>query len=392
LMDYKSSLGDVTWRVHQMNIRLTPEIISSVISDIYDCAVDPAHWPTALTRITAITNAAYCAISVAEVATRRAVHTHCSPWDVGMLMKLNAEYANEIPGGMEIALGDADIARSTMEMMPEAEFQKTRFYREWVGPQNLRDGCLAKFVDTKGLVGLFSLITREDRDVITAEERRFINLICPHLRRAALIGDMLNQSAIATSMFRSTLEGLSTPIILLDGHCRVISFNSAADNIIRNQNSIAIQQGAFGPTALARKPAFADAVLRAAADDGISLGGRGIGVPLSATGDAPLVAYIMPLRRGGARDGEANASVAVFLSGAVQHIPPPATLLMTLFELTQAEARLALQISAGDNIPEAAVKLAISENTVKTQLASVYAKTGANRQSELTRLIRELAL
>jgi DNA-binding CsgD family transcriptional regulator len=65
---------------------------------------------------------------------------------------------------------------------------------------------------------------------------------------------------------------------------------------------------------------------------------------------------------------------------------------MTLFELTQAEARLALQISAGDNIPEAAVKLAISENTVKTQLASVYAKTGANRQSELTRLIRELAL
>jgi DNA-binding CsgD family transcriptional regulator/PAS domain-containing protein len=375
-----------------VGIQLTPEIISSVISDIYDCAVDPGHWPIALTRITAITNAAYCAISVAEVATRRAVHTHCSPWDVGMLMKLNAEYAHEIPGGMEIAMGDADIARSTMEMMPEAEFQKTRFYREWVGPQNLRDGCLAKFVDTRGLVGLFSLITRADRDVITAEERRFINLICPHLRRAALIGDMLNQSAIATSMFRSALERLSTPVILLDGYCRVISCNSAAEEIINNQKSVAIQQAVFGPTAPARKAAFADAVLRAAADDGISLGGRGIGVPISASGDVPLVAYIMPLRRGSVRDGEASASVAVFISGAAQHIPPPATLLMTLFELTQAEARVALRISAGDNIPEAAVALAISENTVKTQLAAIYAKTGTSRQTELTRLVRELAL
>jgi DNA-binding CsgD family transcriptional regulator/PAS domain-containing protein len=361
---------------------LTPEALSAAISDIYDCALDTAHWPVALARIAEMSGAAYSAISVGDLVAERTVAMHASPWDFEQLRILNSEYTREIPGGYEVAFGDIDTARSTMELVSENEFQKSRFYREWVAPQGLRDGCVAKFVQTNNLIGMFSLVTRADRDVITADERRFINLICPHLRRAALINDLLNQSTIAKSIYRATLDNLTTPVFLTDGEGTVTFMNAAGDELVSKGSAIASH----------RVEIFADALRRAAADDGIALGRRGIGVPLSGQGEAPLMAYVLPLGHSDIRTMTGGATVAVFLSGALDHVPPTPIVLMTMFDLTQNEARLALHIGAGDNVPEAAAKLLVSENTVKTQLMSIYAKTGTHRQSELVRLLTDLAM
>jgi DNA-binding CsgD family transcriptional regulator len=65
---------------------------------------------------------------------------------------------------------------------------------------------------------------------------------------------------------------------------------------------------------------------------------------------------------------------------------------MDAYGLTQAEARVALAASSGASIPETATRLNISPNTVKTHLQRVFAKTGANRQAELARLIASIGL
>ena len=57
------------------------------------------------------------------------------------------------------------------------------------------------------------------------------------------------------------------------------------------------------------------------------------------------------------------------------------------FDLTPAEARLALHLVAGETLRSAAVKLSIAYETVRTQLKNIFNKTGTHRQAELVLVI-----
>jgi DNA-binding CsgD family transcriptional regulator len=61
--------------------------------------------------------------------------------------------------------------------------------------------------------------------------------------------------------------------------------------------------------------------------------------------------------------------------------------MVRLFRLTPAEARLAAGIATGASLNEVADSLGIGRETARTQLRSVFAKTGTTRQAELVRII-----
>ncbi len=65
----------------------------------------------------------------------------------------------------------------------------------------------------------------------------------------------------------------------------------------------------------------------------------------------------------------------------------PAQTVARLFGLSAAEAQLASQLAKGASLDEAAKSLGVSRNTARTQLQSVFLKTGTNRQSDLIRTL-----
>lgn len=65
----------------------------------------------------------------------------------------------------------------------------------------------------------------------------------------------------------------------------------------------------------------------------------------------------------------------------------PSATLARLFGLTPAEAALASELARGVSLDDAAVNLHISRNTARSQLQSVFMKTGVNRQVELVRML-----
>ncbi|HUQ36595.1 MAG TPA: hypothetical protein VM144_09480 [Aestuariivirga sp.] len=60
-----------------------------------------------------------------------------------------------------------------------------------------------------------------------------------------------------------------------------------------------------------------------------------------------------------------------------------AALLSLVFGLTSAEARLAAAICEGQDLNGAAVNFGVSRETLRSQLKTVFAKTGSRRQAEL---------
>ena len=63
---------------------------------------------------------------------------------------------------------------------------------------------------------------------------------------------------------------------------------------------------------------------------------------------------------------------------------------MELFGLTQAEARVALQIGAGKSVNEIAEDSGVKVGTIRSQVISIFAKTGLNRQQDVALFVRDL--
>jgi DNA-binding CsgD family transcriptional regulator len=73
-------------------------------------------------------------------------------------------------------------------------------------------------------------------------------------------------------------------------------------------------------------------------------------------------------------------------------IESDAEVIAAAFQLTAAEARIAAAVSAGNNPQQCAALLNIKVSTVRTQLVSVFRKTGTTSQAHLARLILPLTI
>jgi DNA-binding CsgD family transcriptional regulator len=110
-------------------------------------------------------------------------------------------------------------------------------------------------------------------------------------------------------------------------------------------------------------------------------------IPVAArAGRPPVIFHLIPLR--GAANDIFSSGLALLIATPVDRLAvPTAEVLQGLFDLTPAEARVARSIVEGKTIEGIALTKGVSRETVRTQVASVLAKTGLNRQAELVALL-----
>ena len=81
----------------------------------------------------------------------------------------------------------------------------------------------------------------------------------------------------------------------------------------------------------------------------------------------------------------AHVLFTIFETGTVADIDT--SLLKTMFDLTAAEARLTALIARGQTTAQCARQLGVKTSTLRTQLSSIYDKTGAHGRSDLVRIV-----
>jgi DNA-binding CsgD family transcriptional regulator/PAS domain-containing protein len=366
---------------------LQPELLSSLISEIYDCALNSTYWNSTMTRIAGFTNAAYATIALAEHGASNPVIVAHSQLDCDKLNSLNEAFGLDTPGVQQAILGKLDVPVSALGLMSEADLQGSRFYREWLAPQGLRDGCVVKFSHTANRLGFATFATRISRNLISSEERRFIQILSPHMRRAAIMGNLLDQSVDSISAYSSVLDCIASPVFMTDGDGRVCHMNTAAQQVLSQGRGVVLSNNILVATSPFSKSLFADALARVSTKEG---GHSQVTVPMTSPGQAPIVAYILPLSRNKMGRTCATAKVVVFLCLGEPMVHPSETLLMSLFDLTPAEARVMKLAGCGRQIFDISAEIGSSENTVKTHLSRVYSKTATARQAELVALTARL--
>lgn len=213
----------------------------------------------------------------------------------------------------------------------------------------------------------------------SAEGMAALNQLQPHLCRAGLLASRLGLDK-ATGIV-SALEIIGLPGAVLTASGKVVASNRSLENL----------PGAFVATAfggLALGAASSQALLAETIEHQSSNDPRlwrSIPIPASRDHDA-MVAHLAPLRRN-ARDIFSSAEMLLVVSTIGHRAKPSETLLMGLFDLTPAEARLAQSLSDGALLADIAAKQGVSVATLRTQLRSIFLKTGTTRQPELVRML-----
>lgn len=179
------------------------------------------------------------------------------------------------------------------------------------------------------------------------------------------------------------LDHLGVPILLVTCDAAVVYANAAAralidgDGLIKAVNSI-----------LSTSHAGDGERLRSAIADTCANGAGRVVVLGGESNVQPLVALVLPFHT---EEQHANRGRALVILRSGQGLSELlANSLRQLFRLSPAEASIAVALGTGIDLAELAQQRKVKLNTLRSQVASIMAKTGTRRQAQLVALVARI--
>ena len=343
------------------------ELVSRLIGDIYDAALDPALWPSVLRAACEYVRGASGTLMSQDTLAGSAQFFFQWGNDPRFLQSYQDVYVKLnpvlVPTLLYARVGDI---RSTVDLLPFDEFFASRFYKEWVAPQGLIDSIFCT-LDKSATSYAFIAITRHERHGIVDEgTRRRMGLLGQHFRRAIAIGKVIELHKVEAVALADTLDGLSAAMFLVDTDGRIVHANAAGRVMLGEQSVVRAIGGKFAAVDAETNRALHNIFVNAASGDA-AIGTTGIAVHVPASDDSSYVAHVLPLTSGARRKAGVNyaAVAAVFVRKAELALPHPLETIADLYKLTPAEMRVVMAVVQIGGVPEVARVLGISEPTVE---------------------------
>jgi DNA-binding CsgD family transcriptional regulator len=369
------------------------EQLSSLIGDIYDAALNPTLWPDVLVSSARFVGGHGAALFFKD-ATRKSgnLYYDTNNMEPHYRQAYFDTYVKLDPSTTGHVLAEIGEPVATADIMPYDEFLETRFYKEWARPQQLADFVsvvLEKSATGAAMFGVF----RHDREGPADEEmRRRMRLIIPHIRRAALIGRVIDLKNAEAATFADTADGISAAMFFVEAGGRIVHANASGHAMLTQGSPLRAVGGRLIANDASAEQTLNEVYAMAERGDA-AVGVKGIAVPLISLDGERHVAHVLPLTSGARRRAGTSyaATAAVFVQQATLDTPSPQEVIGKLYKLTPTELRVLLAVVQVGGVPEVAETLGIAESTVRTHLNRLFEKTGAKRQADLVKLLADHA-
>jgi DNA-binding CsgD family transcriptional regulator len=359
-----------------------------VVELIYGAALDPAAWPDALRALCAATSGVAAGLRF-ESLEPAGVRQTWMGLDPGFERAYLAHYWRDDPWaelGRALAAGQCVPSAA---VVPRSRLARNGFYNELCLPYDLEDligGVVERSATHLTTIGIMKPVGARPFD---GDDAGLLAQIMPHLRRAVGVERALGTAEQDGAISWALLERLPVGVFALDGGGRPRRWNAAADRMLGD--GLAIGRDGLRAT----MPEANDELQCAmAAALGLTPGRAdplGVRIPRP-SGLGALCATLIPLRGSEGLQASGLRGTLLVVTDPLAQAEPPVPLLVRLFGLTPAEARVAVLVGRGMAPKQAACSMGSAWNTVRCQLRKVYAKTGAAGQSELVRLLTLLGL
>lgn len=353
-----------------------------LIDQIYEAAIFPDRWKDVLERLAGLTDSAFgCLFTM-----HNGEPSFCGTPEGEALIQRYTSLPAPIPNSRVERTSRFKYHgfKSDLDLFSLEELQKDVFYRDFLWPAGY-GWMAATAIDLPG----------GDRQIFNVERRRergpyerayvdFLDQIRPDLARSILLTSRLDlQRARAAT---ATLRAVGLPAAILGKGGRVMAANDLFESFVPHRLR-------DGRVRLQLAEPRADKLLSEllARQDINRWKGSVASIPIRATdeGEPALVVHCIPVKRD-ARDIFVSASMLVVVNVIEARAAPDVDLVEVLFDLTPAEARVARAVAGRQNVPEIAAEFGVSQETVRSQLKSAFAKTGSRNQVDLAALLQSV--
>ena len=352
---------------------------------LYDAILCPEGWQAWLDMLVAATGSRSGLLVLQNADNLDIGYTVQTGFDQSLRELYNREYREHDVWMRSLSRMARETIYPSRAMVPQKEFRHSIIYNEFCRPLDVEHGAGA-FLSTGGPWGMrFSLQRTRTQGEFSDADIALLQQLVPHLRRSLLISRELSH---ARGNLEASIEQLLVPCILLNDSQRIIAMNRGARNLIECHPGIAVRQDRLSvmhPETAHRLDTLVRNCVSGYSGDRLSDGGF---VKLPRKQQMPLVISVTAFRSD-SQTGPWNDSqtVALLFYDPERKLFPSERILLEIYGLTRAEARVATLLAAGYRIEEITDKLQVSENTVKCHLKAIFAKTGTHRQSEVVSLL-----
>lgn len=268
------------------------------------------------------------------------------------------------------------------------DFRDSRLWREWMAPQDMFGGMGSRVLDVDGSFWMFDIQRGRRQEMFDASEFALFERVAAVMRRVTLLHQQLGGVSIEREMARRALDEFSLAVIVVDRGMQLAYANAAGDELLADlAGPLGLRGGKLSARAASEQSGLKDLVAKASD----LAGARGQMLLRARSGEGRDVSLcVTPLSAAYALPGRMNDVMIV-----ARPLEPAAgglTAVRQMFDLTEAEARLALGLASGLSLTELAQQQGIRMTTARTHLARIFWKTGTRQQSQVAALLRAAEL
>jgi DNA-binding CsgD family transcriptional regulator/PAS domain-containing protein len=364
--------------------------LSNLIHEIYAAAEDDGQWPGFLATLADHAGSGMTlliAVDRHDVSANVFATARADPEAVRLY---NAEWSVRDPwltSGHESLTHEGAVVFGH-EMIADRELVTTSFYNEFgrrydllrtVNATVIADGRTAA-----GIICHYGLRRRRVPDSVAG----LLHLLVPHVARALRFHRAWRHDRFCERAARQAMDRTGRGFVLLDARGRIIRANGAAETILGRADGLTRRADRIGAVVQEDRARLLTAVARAASTalrDGIDSGTTLVVTRRDAR--RPYVVVVVPISGAGTlflREG--GAAMLVITD---PDVAPSAdfTGFRDMFGWTRAEADVARLLAVGLQPAAIAERRRVSLLTVRSQIKSLFQKSGVSSRGELIALM-----
>lgn len=276
-------------------------------------------------------------------------------------------------------------------VVPYADARSSTYHREFARPHGCaRVLALGLQLDGHGFTGL--VFTRSHGDgAFGASMVAFLSALSGHLLRAWRLGTGLRLASAIGAGALDVLDRRAHGVLLVDRYARIVHRNRAADAILAHRDGLQVSAGALtasDPTQATRLRSLVANAAESNRHAGPSAAGMLAVTRPSGRRAWPLTIGPLPVLPAAQRGDCATALVQVSDPDDVRGPAPRA--LRALFQMTDAEARVACLMARGNSSTAIATELGYSPASAAWYAKRVLAKAGAPTRAAFAAMVSSL--
>jgi DNA-binding CsgD family transcriptional regulator/PAS domain-containing protein len=363
--------------------------LHQLISLIYGAVGEPSLWQAVMDAIAEVSNSGCtCLLANSEKCTAGSL-VALTRADPSYLASYAEHYAsvNVLADRCDQMFPDGTVRYSHLAV-PDAAFEKTEFYNDYFRPENYYYSFGIKLPLPGDRPAYITSLRPKDLGPYRVQDGAVLETLMPHLQRAL---DLHFTVVGLRSGLHATLDGLPHGLVLLDTRGRCVLMNAAAQKIIDRRDGLRLSRSTLAAEVTAETTRMRALIGRACGSSATErVTGSYDAMLVSRQTKQPLQVVVAPYWSG-LGDVPPTVVTTISIYDPEQEANRSLGVLRSLYGLTKAEARLTSLLLEGKDVSAAAEQSHISRETARSQLKSIFSKTGTRRQSELIRLLKPVS-